>query len=38
MFATKTDAQLNEEIDGKLRNLALVAQRAQRGGNDIIDV
>jgi hypothetical protein len=37
MFATKTDEQLNEELDGKMKALALVARRSQLGA-DIIDV
>jgi hypothetical protein len=37
MFAAKTDEQLNEEIDGKLKNLALIANTSRRGG-DVIDV
>jgi hypothetical protein len=37
MFATKTDEQLNEELDNKLKSLAVIARRSQKG-SEVIDV
>ena len=37
MFATKTDEQLNEELDGKLKSLAVIARRVQQS-SEVIDV